>query len=161
MKKFYQKKHIASRIDIMSHRRYQPRKRIISLCVFFIAAQLFFSSNLSAQKHDFSYSYLNITRGNGGGTLEPLDIIEVRALVKVNATTSNFYYIDTIRAGTQYITNSLKILTNEGFTFKGPYTNAANDDNGVYATTGGIGRIRVNLGVGASNPDNTLANFGV
>ena len=162
MKKFYQKKHVASRIDIMLlHRCSRYGKRIIFLCVFFIAVQLLVSSNLSAQKLNFSYSYLNITRGNGGGTLEPLDVIEVRALVKVNATTSNFYYIDTIRKGTQYVTNSLKILTNEGLVFKGPYTNAANDDNGVYATTGGIGRIRVNLGGGASNPDNTVANFGV
>jgi hypothetical protein len=162
MENFYPKKRVAPILQMILPIRYSDyAKKIISLCAFFIAAQLFISSNLSAQQHDFSYSYLNITRGNGGGTLEPLDIIEVRALVKVNVTTNNFYYIDTIRTGTQYVTNSLKILTNEGLTFKGPYTNAANDDNGVYATTGGIGRLRVNLGVGASFPDNTLANFGV
>ena len=85
---------------------------------------LLVSQHLSAQKLEFSYSYVNITRGVGGGTLEQGDIIEVRALVKVNATTSNFYYIDTVRTGTQYISTSLKIVTNEGLTYQGSFTNA-------------------------------------
>ncbi len=137
-----------------------------SKAIIFLLSGIFISILLSpihlfAQKIDFSYSYINITRGVGGGTLEQGDIIEVRALAKLNAVTNNFYFIDTVRTGTQYLSNSLKIVTNEGLTYQGPFTNAPLDDRGVYATTGGIGRVRVNIGTGASNPDNGLATFGV
>ncbi len=138
------------------------KRKAITYVLAGISTSVFFSPfHLVAQKIDFSYSYINITRGVGGGTLEQGDIIEVRALAKLNAVTNNFYYIDTMRTGTQYVTSSLKIVTNEGLTYQGPFTNAALDDRGVYATTGGIGRVRVNIGTGASNPNNGLATFGV
>lgn len=114
----------------------------------------------SSQKLQFSYSYINLTRNNGGGTLEQGDTIEVHALVKVNATTKNFYYVDTIRPGTQYINNSIKIVTNEGVLFRGPYTDGAVDDRGLYDVSGGIPRVRVNLGNGALNPNSGIVNFG-
>ncbi len=147
MEKFYSQKFIASFLCVLQPAKIDfARKKFIAL--FLLFGLFGFPASVFSQKLNFSYSYLNITRGNGGGTLEQSDIIEVRALVKVNATTSNFYYIDTMRPGTQYVTNSMKIITNEGLLFQGPYTNAALDDNGVYATTGGLGRIRVNLGTG-------------
>ena len=114
-----------------------------------------------AQKLEFSYSYINLSRNIGGGTLQQGDTIEVHALVKVNAVTSNFYYIDTIRTGTQYINNSIKLVTNEGILYKGTFTDAPLDDKGLYDLSGGIPRVRVNLGVGAANPNSGLANFGV
>ena len=101
-----------------------------------------------SQKLEFSYSYFNLTRNSGGGTLEQGDTIEVHALVKVNATTNNFYYIDTIRTGTQYINNSIELITNEGVLFGGPYTNTTNDDRGVYDAA--IPGVRVNIGTGFS-----------
>src|SRR3978361_18416 len=61
---------------------------LISICT---------TSSIKAQKLEFSYSYINLSRNSGGGTLEQGDTIEVHALVKVNSTTNNFYYIDTIR----------------------------------------------------------------
>ena len=122
---------------------------------------LFFSFTAKSQKLQFSYSYINLSRNNGGGTLEQGDTIEVHALVKVNAITKNFYYIDTIRTGTQYVNNSIKIVTNEGVLFRGPYTDASADDLGLYDVSGGTPRIRVNLGAGALNPNAGLANFGV
>jgi hypothetical protein len=125
-----------------------------------IAGILIFSQNTHAQKLEFSYSYLNITRANGGGTLEQGDTIEVHALVKVNAVTKNFYYIDTIPTGTKYVNNTMRIVTNENLTWKGPFTNASLDDYGVYSITGGTPRLRINLGVGATFPDGALANFG-
>ncbi|MEO6638999.1 MAG: hypothetical protein ABIN25_12030, partial [Ginsengibacter sp.] len=122
---------------------------------------LFITTTITAQKLQFSYSYINLSRNNGGGTLEQGDTIEVHALVKVNSTTNNFYYIDTIRTGTQYLDNSLKLVTNEGVLFRGPYTNAALDDNGVYDISNGTPRVRVNLGSGATPPNVGVANFGV
>ena len=114
-----------------------------------------------AQKLQFSYSYVNVTRNNGGGTLENGDIIEVRALAKVNANTSSFYYIDTIPSGTQFVPGSLKLVTNEGLPFagSGPYTDASNDDAGVYVSTGPA-RLRVNIGTGFANAQSG-ANFGL
>ena len=114
----------------------------------------------SAQKLIFSYSYQNVTRNAAGGTLENGDVIEVHALVKVDGTTNNFYYLDTIPTGTQYVGNSLKIVTNEGLTFRGPYTSASNDDGGVYTTNNSTPRLRVNLGVGAAYPLNSVSGFG-
>ncbi len=78
----------------------------------------FSGSSLIAQS--FSYSYFNLSRNNGGGTLEKGDTIEVHALAYISKgkTVTNHYYIDTIRTGTQYIPGTLRVITNEGFTFK-------------------------------------------
>ena len=91
------------------------------------------------------------------------DIIEVHALAKVNATVKNFYYIDTIPTGTQFVNGSLKLITNEGVSFpgSGPYTDASNDDQGVYDNL--IPAVRVNIkgnGTGFTNAKNG-ANFGL
>ena len=120
-----------------------------------------FSSSISAQGLIFSYSYENVTRNNGGGNLESGDTIEVHALTKVNTVTQDFYYIDTISTGTQFVSGSFQIVTNEGLNFRGPYTDASGDDLGVYDTSGGIPRLRVNLGAGASNAFSGIVNFGV
>ncbi len=104
---------------------------------------------LFSQKLQFSYSYFNVTRNAGGGTLQQGDTIEVHALAKINSTVNSFYYIDTIPSGTQYVNNSLKIVTNEGVLHSGPYSDASNDDGGVYDGTGNA-RVRVNIGTGFS-----------
>lgn len=122
--------------------------------------QTFTPLHLFSQKLEFSYSYFNLSRNNGGGTLEQGDTIEVHALAKVNATANNFYYIDTIRTGTQYISNSMRLITNEGVSFSGsgPYTDATNDDQAVYDATVNP-RLRVNIGTGFSMAQNGI-NFG-
>ena len=129
---------------------------VISLCLLLA----FIPMNSFSQKLELSYSYFNLTRNSGGGTLQQGDTIEVHALVKVNATTNNFYYIDTIRTGTLYINNSIKLITNEGVLFggSGPYTDLTNDDRGVYDAT--IPGVRVNIGTGFSKARNGL-NFGL
>lgn len=93
--------------------------------------------------------------------MENGDIIEVHALVKVDKTTNNFYYVDTIRTGTEFVNGSLRIVSNEGVNFLGPYTDASGDDKGVYDVTNSTPRIRINLGTGSSNPQSGTANFGV
>ncbi len=105
----------------------------------------------------FSYTYQNVTRANGGGTLEPGDVIEVRALMKIDKPATRLRYIADIPAGLQYIANSMKIVTNEGLLFDGTYTDADNDDKGVYI---GIPpeKLRINIGTGAANA--TVAGYG-
>ena len=127
------------------------------IVIFLFSSGFLFPYAAKAQKLTFSYSYQNVTRNSTGGTLENGDIIEVHALLRVNSLTNSIYYIDSIPTGTQYVSNSLKIVTNEGLTFRGPYTDASGDDLGLYvsATTP---RIRVNIGTGASNP--TSGSFG-
>ena len=133
------------------------RKIFFILTLLIIFSYLFFTPSLiSAQKLTFSYSYQNVTRNSTGGTLENGDIIEVHALVKVDYKTNSFYYVDSIPTGTQYVSNSLKIVTNEGLTFRGPYTDATGDDLGIYLSSG-TPRLRVNIGTGASIA--TTANF--
>ena len=97
----------------------------------FVADSVYFQLTIPlasfSQKLELSYSYFNITRNNGGGTLEQGDTIEIHALAKVNSTTKNFYYVDTIPTGTQYISGSLKLVTNEGVLYpgSGPYTDVS------------------------------------
>ncbi|MDE3214698.1 MAG: hypothetical protein KGM98_15825, partial [Bacteroidota bacterium] len=112
---------------------------------------LLLSPNTDSQKLQLSFSYFNLTRNNGGGTTEPGDTLEIHALAEVNSTTKSFYFIDTIPTGLQYVSNSLELMTNEGVLFpgSGPYTDASNDDLGVYYSA--IPAVRVNIGTGASN----------
>src|SRR5690606_23403800 len=103
------------------------------------------------------YTYQNVTRNDGGGTLEHGDTIEVRALVRVVTTTTRFFYTATIGAGTQYIPESLKMITNEGVVINS-YTDASGDDDGIYISTG-TPRLRVNLGRSSTTSNATEANY--
>src|SRR6185312_782399 len=72
-----------------------------AFCLFTVALMLFaLPESAKGQAVTMSYSYENLTRNNGGGTLENGDIIEVHALMLVKSkTVNNVYYIDTIRNG--------------------------------------------------------------
>lgn len=109
----------------------------------------------NAQNSEFSYTYQNITRINGGGTLEKGDTIEIRALMKVNNAATNVFYRDTIPDGFEYVPNSIKIVTNEGLLFKGPYTDAAGDDVAMVKMAGTRQTLRVNIGTGATVINNS------
>lgn len=101
-------------------------------------------------------SYVNITKGLNGGTIEPGDTLEIRATIAVgnwdNRSVTNAHYVDTIPANTTYIPGSLKMLTNEGLNFKS-YTDASGDDQAYYNPTGFL---RINLG----STNNTGAYLG-
>jgi len=129
---------------------------LVIIPVFFILAPSFVFS----QKLQLSYSYFNLTRNSGGGTTEPGDTLEIHALALVTATIKDFYYIDSIPTGTQYVSGSMKLMTNEGIIFSqgGPFTDASNDDRGVYKSA--VPAIRINLGTGYSKAV-TGANFGI
>ena len=89
----------------------------IALCADPAMAQL---------KIDYGKSYLNITKGATGGTIEPGDILEVRATFVVGGSGVNDYadscaYFDVVPANTTYIPGSLAILTNEGHSLQNLY----------------------------------------
>jgi hypothetical protein len=94
-------------------------------------------------------SYVNITKGLNGGTIEPGDTLEIRATIAVGGgQISLAHYVDSIPANTTYIPNSLKLLTNEGLVFKS-YTDAPGDDPGYYDPAG---YLRINMGSTDAGP---------
>ena len=103
-----------------------------------------------SQVTDFSKSYINITKGLNGGTTEPGNVLEIRAtfVVRSGSFDSCAYY-DVIPAGTAYVPNTIRLLTNEGKIYK-QFTDAINDDAGWINGS----NVRINLGY---NPFTTPA----
>ncbi len=101
---------------------------------------------LAQLKIDYGKSYVNITKGATGGTIEPGDILEVRATFVVGGSGVNDFvdscaYFDVIPANTTYIPGSLAILTNEGLVYK-TFTDALGDDAGGISGSD----VQINLG---------------
>jgi len=97
-------------------------------------------------KIDYGKSYVNLTKGATGGTIEPGDILEVRATFVVGGSGINDYadscgYFDVIPTNTTYIPGTLAILTNEGKVYK-TFTDVAGDDAGWINGA----NVRINLG---------------
>lgn len=110
---------------------------------------------------DFGKSYLNVTKGTSGGTVEPGDILEIRSSVVVrkngssNTVIDNVSYTDAVPAGTTYIAGTVRVLTNEGKIFK-QFTDASGDDEGWI--TGST--VRINMGYTAGDAPATAAAGG-
>jgi hypothetical protein len=103
----------------------------------------------------FGNSYVNISKQTVGGPVQPGDTLEIR----MNFYIKNTYdgpgfmykvrYLDNLPTNTTIATNdSLKLITNEGLTFR-RYTLAAGDDAGSFVVTPvlpGDYQIRINMG---------------
>ena len=129
------------------------------LCIIYvnlvILLSLFSSSHLTAQVQT-GKSYINVSKNSTGGTFEPGDTLEIRAAIAVGSFSSfsitQVRYNDTINSNFTYIPGTLKILTNEGLTFRA-YTDAASDDKAMFNNTNKT--LRINLGNTAGNATNT------
>ena len=96
----------------------------------------------TSQIIDLGKSYINVTKGLNGGTVETGDTLEIRASLVVRAGVyDSCAYFDAIPAGTAYIPGTVRVLTNEGKIYK-QFTDAVTDDEGW--RTGAT--IRINLG---------------
>lgn len=83
-----------------------------------------------AQNIDFGKSYINVTKGLNGGTVETGDTLEIRASFVVRSGTyDSCRYQDAVPAGTTYIAGTIRVLTNEGKIYK-QFTDAYGDDPG-------------------------------
>jgi len=83
-----------------------------------------------SQNIDFGKSYINVSKGLNGGTVETGDTLEIRAsLVVRSGIYDSCRYQDVIPAGTVYIPGTIRVLTNEGKIYK-QFTDAFGDDPG-------------------------------
>jgi hypothetical protein len=95
---------------------------------------------------DYGKSYVNITKGSGGGTIEPGDELEMRATILVkSSSTYNTSFTGSIPANTSYVPGTMRILTNEGKIYK-QWTDAADGDPAVISGP----TVTINLGNGAT-----------
>ena len=121
-----------------------------------VLLMVFSTQYSNAQNIDFGKSYINITKGQNGGTVETGDTLEIRAAFVVRSGTyDSCRYQDVIPAGTTYINNTIKVLTNEGKVYKA-FTNAYGDDQGWI--TGST--ITINLGYNTANSPSTAFRRG-
>ncbi len=96
---------------------------------------------------DYGKGYVNITKGSGGGTIEPGDELEIRATIAVRSNTAfNPSFSGVIPANTTYVPGTLRILTNEGKIYK-QWTDAADSDPASITGT----NVSFNLGNGATS----------
>jgi hypothetical protein len=110
--------------------------------IYFFWPFMMYNLNGYTQSIDFGKSYVNITKGLNGGTIEPGDTLEIRAVFVVRSGTyDSCGYFDVIPVGTAYISGTIRVLTNEGKIYK-QFTDAINDDEGWINGTS----VRINLG---------------
>ncbi|HRG92227.1 MAG TPA: T9SS type A sorting domain-containing protein [Chitinophagaceae bacterium] len=105
-------------------------KKSVILFFVFIAFQAMTGNNLFGQNIDFGKSYINVTKGLNGGTVETGDTLEIRASFVVRSGTyDSCRYQDAVPAGTSFITGTIRVLTNEGKIYK-QFTDGYGDDPG-------------------------------
>lgn len=119
-----------------------PFKHVLVLLVL---SGIYFAG-YSQLKIDYGKSYVNLTKGVNGGTIEPGDTLEIRATFVVGGSVNNDYvdscaYFDVVPANTSYIPSSLSIRTNEGKVYKS-FTDAPGDDAGWISGS----NVQINLG---------------
>ena len=104
-------------------------------------------TNPSNPTVDYGKSYVNITKGANGGTVEPGDTLEIRAtfVVKSSATFQTVY-TDNVPTGTAYIPGTLRVLTNEGKIYQ-QFTDGAGDDAGTISGSA----VTINMGAAATS----------
>ena len=110
---------------------------------------------------DFSRSYINITKGTTGGTVDVGDVLEMRATFVIRAkTVDSLSFIDTLynTKGLKLVPGSIALRTNEGKiygntigTTPSAFTDAFDADAGWSSTNGLDTIIHINFGVGATN----------
>ncbi len=134
-------------------------KSLQKSCIRILCVLLLYSgSGAFAQTIDFGKSYVNLTKGLNGGTIEPGDTLEIRAVVVVRNSTAGVStydscsFTDNIPAGTAYIPGTVRVLSNEGKIYK-QFTDAQFDDEGWINGTA----VRINLGY--NQPDAPARSF--
>ena len=108
---------------------------------------------------DFSKSYVNISKGAGGGTVSPGDTLEIRATFVLrtgaSGTADSLAFYDTLAVGEglRFVPGSIALRTNEGKIYKS-FTDNYDSDAGWRDTSINNAAdtvIQINFGSGATN----------
>ncbi|MET0635757.1 MAG: T9SS type A sorting domain-containing protein [Chitinophagaceae bacterium] len=108
----------------------------------------------------FGNTYVNVSKKNVGGVVEKGDTLEIRMTITLTSGVQyNPRYLDNVPTNTQMLTginDSIRIITNEGLTYK-KYTLTAGDDAATFlaAPPAGEYNVRINMGFGAYMPPPT------
>ncbi|MGN6402433.1 MAG: T9SS type A sorting domain-containing protein, partial [Flavisolibacter sp.] len=103
---------------------------------------------------DYSKSYINVTKGSTGGTVNPGDTLEMRATMVIKSgTVDSLSFTDTLfnTKGLGLIPGSISLRTNEGKIYGSAFTDAFDGDQGWYTTNGLDTVVHINFGAGASS----------
>src|SRR5262245_33104506 len=100
----------------------------------------------------FGNSYVNISKKQAGGTVQPGDTLEIRTnyYFPTGYNSNNLYYmryVDNLPSHTAYVSDSLRLITNEGKLYK-KWTDAPGDDPGTYLATPPTGQYNIRINVG-------------
>jgi len=103
---------------------------------------------------DYSRSYINVTKGGTGGTVNPGDTLEMRATIVIRGTGSSadsLSFTDTLyhNRGLRLVPGSVSLRTNEGKVYKS-FTDADDSDAGWLTYNGLDTIISMNFGTVAS-----------
>jgi hypothetical protein len=115
---------------------------------------------------DYSKTFINVSKGSTGGTVNPGDTLEIRATLAVSlpyytgspssVSIRNVTFSDTLTANKGYrlLSNHIALRTNEGKLFRPSnstyYTDAAGDDAAWTTLVGADTALRINMGDGAN-----------
>jgi trimeric autotransporter adhesin len=106
--------------------------------------------------YEISRTYINVTKGSTGGTVNPGDTLEMRAILSINSKTlDSLSFIDTLynTKGLRLVPGSLAWRTNEGKIYgngASAFTDALDADQGTVYTNGLDTVIRINIGAGSN-----------
>jgi len=120
----------------------QPFVHIFLCMLFSISA-----AAQGANRVDIGKSFANMSKLKTGGTFNPGDTVEIRVTFAVIRQTTftavdSVQVFDQVPAKTTYISGSMRVATNEGITYRGPFTEAVDTDPGRNVA----GNIVINLG---------------
>ncbi|MBK7308153.1 MAG: T9SS type A sorting domain-containing protein [Chitinophagaceae bacterium] len=116
---------------------------------------------IGSARIDYGKTYANITAGTVGGTINPGDVLEIRATLVIQRNAANQHraidsiaYYDTLSPGMGFalVPATIATRTNEGKIYKSYTDSPADADFGWY-TTAGAGTdtaIQINMGTGAT-----------
>lgn len=99
-----------------------------------------------------SRSYINVSKGTVGGTVDYLDTLEIRSTLVIKSNfADSLSFLDTLYNGRGFrlVPGSIALRTNEGKVYKS-FTDAFDGDAGHRYTNGLDTVIRINFGIGAT-----------
>ncbi len=106
--------------------------------------------------YEISRTYINVTKGSTGGTVNPGDTLEMRAILSINTKSlDSLSFIDTLynTKGLRLVPGSLAWRTNEGKIYgngANAFTDALDADQGTVYTNGLDTIVRINIGAGST-----------